>query len=132
MKKSIFSLFVFGAFLFSASSLDAQVTIKTNKKKTNKVYIKNNTSKNRVIKKNRNRIVVTKPNRPKVIVKKPNRVRPGYIWVQGYWKWNSYFGRYVWQRARWKKIKRGHYWNPGYWEQTPHGFFWIEGCWVLQ
>ena len=131
MKKSIFSLFVFGAFLFCSSSLDAQVTIKTNKKNTNKVYIKNNTSKNRVVKKNRKRIVIKKPNRPKVIVKKPNRVRPGYIWIQGYWKWNSYYGRYVWQRARWKKIKRGHYWNPGYWEQTPNGFFWIEGCWVL-
>ena len=60
-----------------------------------------------VVKRNRNRVVRVKPNRPKVIVKRPNRFRPGYVWVEGHWKWNSYVGRYVWQRARWKKIKRG-------------------------
>ena len=75
--------------------------------------------------------MVKKPKRPRVIVKRPNRLRPGYIWVEGYWKWNIYSGRYVWQRARWKKIRRGHDWVPGYWEITPNGFFWIEGYWTL-
>ena len=73
-----------------------------------------------------------KPNRPNRIVKRPNYNRPGYVWMQGYWEWNAFYGRYTWQKARWIKAKRNHYWVPGFWEITAGGFFWIEGYWVLE
>jgi len=135
MKKTIFNLILLvGVFLVSTTAY-CQVKVKTKKGYTKKVYVKknhHNYNQNRIIvKTNRNRVVVVKPNRPKVIVNRPNKLRSGYVWLEGYWKWNSYFGRYVWQKARWKRIKKGHHWVAGYWEETPNGFFWIEGCWAL-
>jgi len=84
------------------------------------------------VKTNRNRVVVSKPNRPRVIVNRPTYNRSGYVWVEGYWKWNVYYGEYTWQKASWKRIKRNHYWIPGFWEISPNGFFWIEGYWELE
>ena len=135
MKKTIFSLSLLIGILLVSTTADCQVKVKTKNRHTKKVHVKRNQHHNNhngvVIKTNRNRVVRAKPNRPKVIVKRPNRLRSGYVWVEGYWKWNSYFGRYIWQKARWKRIKRGHHWVVGYWEETPNGFFWIEGCWAL-
>jgi len=81
---------------------------------------------------NRNRVVVNKPNRPRVIVSRPNYNRVGYVWTEGYWVWNNFYGQYTWQKAKWRKIKRNHYWVPGFWEITLGGFFWVEGYWELE
>lgn len=131
MKKTIFKiLLVLGAFLFT------NLTYSQVKLKSNKVVVKKNKKNKKVILKGdkkvviNNPVVIKKPNRPKVIVKKPNRLRPGYVWVKGYWKWNNYLGRYVWKRARWTKIKRGHNWVSGYWEINSAGFFWVSGYWA--
>ena len=70
--------------------------------------------------------------RPRVIVNRPTYNRAGYIWVEGYWKWNVYYGSYTWQKARWKRVKRNHMWVPGFWEISPRGFFWVEGYWALE
>ena len=45
---------------------------------------------------------------------------------------DAYYGRYTWQKARWKRIKRNHIWIPGFWEVSSGGFFWIEGYWELE
>ena len=132
MKKSIFKiLLVLGSFLF-ANFTYSQVKLKSNKfinqhkkhKKNGKTVIISGPKVNI-----KNPVIVKKPKHPKVIVKKPKRLRPGYVWVSGYWKWNNYLGRYVWQRARWKKIRKGHNWVSGYWEIAPGGFIWVSGYW---
>ncbi|MAX05964.1 MAG: hypothetical protein CMD19_05960 [Flavobacteriales bacterium] len=139
MKNSFFSKILVVTFLFGGLSANAQVRVKTNTSNNNKkVVVKkdrsnyyNNRSRVRV-KNNRNRVVVNKPNRPHRVIKRPTFNRPGYIWIEGYWKWNAFFGRYTWQKARWMKIKRNHYWVPGFWEITPGGFFWVKGYWQLE
>jgi len=152
MKKTIFSKILVLIFLLGGLSVNAQVIIKTNKTSNNKTVVKKNNkkvvkkhNKNRgnkhittgasstkvIKKKNRHRIVTHKPNRPRVIVKRPNYHRQGYVWVEGYWRWNVFSGRYFWQKAKWKKIRANHYWVPGYWEIAPGGFFWVEGYWQV-
>jgi hypothetical protein len=134
MKKTIFSVFLLIGLFLASTTLQAQVKVKTNKRHSKKVHVKRNVHHHQnqgvVVKTNRHRVVINKPNRPHIIVKHPTRLRSGYVWVEGFWKWNSYFGRYIWQKARWKLNKRGHHWVVGYWEVTPGGFFWVEGCWA--
>ena len=138
MKNILFSKILIMIFLFVGFSLTAQVRVKTNKANNkNKVVIKKDRqtyNNKRVIKvkNNRNRVVVKKPMRPKVIIKRPNYNRPGYVWIQGHWKWSDFYGRYIWQRAKWVKVKRNHYWVPGFWDIYDGGYFWIEGYWKLE
>ena len=139
MKNSFFSKALVIIFLFGGLSANGQVRVKTNTSNNNKkVVVKTNRSNHHNdrggvrIKTNRHRVVVNKPNRPHVVVNRPTYNRRGYVWVEGYWKWNAFFGRYTWQKERWIKIKRNHYWAPGFWEITPGGFFWIEGYWKLE
>ena len=151
MKNSCFSKILVVIFFFGGLSVNvnAQVRIKTNTSKNNKNVVKKTRSNhhndrggvrvktNRYnrggvrVKTNRNRVVGHKPNRPHVIVNRPIYNRPGYLWIEGYWEWNAFYGRYTWQQARWKKIKRNHYWVPGFWEITAGGFFWVAGYWEL-
>lgn len=142
MKKTIFSKILLISLFLVGVSASAQVRVKTNKGRTNKkVVVKtnrgnhsnhNNSMQNVRVKTNRNRVVVSKPNRPRVIVNRPTYNKAGYIWVTGFWKWNVYYGRYTWQKARWKRVKRNHIWVPGFWETSPRGFFWVEGYWALE
>ena len=143
MKNAFFSKTLIIIFLFGGLSANGQVRVNTNNK--NKTVIKTNRSNHNNdrrgvynndrrgvrIKTNRNRVVVNRPNRPHVIVNRPTYNRPGYIWTEGYWEWNAFYGQYTWKQARWIKAKRNHYWVPGYWEITAGGFFWIEGYWEL-
>jgi hypothetical protein len=142
MKNSFFSMIIAVIFLFVGLSTNAQIRIKTNNTRSNNKIVKINKSKNRVIVKNKKnrvrvknnntRVVLNKPNRPRVKVRKPTFNRPGYFWAQGYWEWNSFYGRYFWKQARWIKQKRNHYWVPGFWEVNLAGFFWVQGYWELQ
>ena len=152
MKNSFFSKTLVIIFLFGGFSVNGQVKIKTDRSNKNKkVVVKTNRSNHdnrggvrvksnrfnyhndrRGVRTNRNRVVVSKPNRPKVIVNRPNYHRSGYHWAEGYWKWNSFYGQYTWQKAKWIKIKINHYWVPGFWEINPGGFFWVEGYWELE
>lgn len=156
MKNTFFSQIILFAFLFAGLFSNAQIRVKTNnqtgkkkiivKKNRSNSYnkgaikVKTNTTKptkihNRggvVVKTNRNRVVVNKPRRPRVIVKRPNYNRGGYVWQEGYWKWNAFYGQYTWQEARWVKAKRNHYWIPGFWEISAGGFFWVNGYWQLE
>ena len=138
MKKIIFSFtLLFGAALFIPQSSFAQVAIKSkHNNSTKKVVIKkSNRHKGVTVKSNPahhhpSRIVVVKPNRPKVIVKHPNRVRKNYIWVEGHWKWSSFYRDYIWIKGKWKRKRRGYHWAPGFWKGSLGGFVWIEGYWM--
>ena len=156
MKKPFFSQIILFTFLFAGLFANAQIRVKTNNQTGKKnIVVKKNRSnsynkgsvtvkKNKtkhpniydrggvIVKSNRNRVVVNKPRKPRIIVKRPNYNRKGYIWVDGYWKWNTFYGQYTWQKARWVKVKRNHYWIPGFWEITPGGFFWVNGYWQLE
>ena len=142
MKKTIFNKLLLIALFLVAVTASAQVRVKTNKGRTNmKAVVKtnrgnhsnhHNNRQNVRVKTNKNRVVVSKPNRPRVIVNRPTYNRSGYVWVEGYWKWNVYYGSYTWQNARWKRVKRNHMWVPGFWEISPRGFFWVDGYWALE
>jgi hypothetical protein len=59
----------------------------------------------------------------------PPHEHPGWVWHQGYHRWDGH--AYVWvpgsyveppyERARW---------IPGHWDSTPRGYIWVEGHWV--
>lgn len=136
MKNSFFSKALVLIFLFGGFSTNAQVRVKTNRIYNNKKDLttkRSNLYNKRVrVKNNSSRIVFSKPNRPKVILNRPNFNRHGYIWINGCWKWNTFYGRYTWQKARWVKLKRNHFWVPGFWKINLGGFFWVKGYWQLE
>jgi hypothetical protein len=56
---------------------------------------------------------------------------PGYIWVPGYWAWDSYIG-YYWVPGTWVLVPfPGALWTPGYWAWSDGVFVWYEGYWGL-
>ena len=96
MKNILFSKILIMTFLFAGLSVMAQVRVKTNKVNKKKAIIKKdrqiyNNKRGVKVKTNRNRVVVAKPKRPKVIIKRPSYNRPGYVWVQGHWKWSNFY-----------------------------------------
>ena len=137
MKKIVFSfILLFAVVLFLPQSSFAQVVIKSKQTKTNKQVVIKKTNRNRGVtvksrptKHHPSRVVVVKPNRPKVIIKHPNRVRRNYIWMEGHWKWNSFYRDYIWIKGKWMHKRRGHHWHPGFWEVSLNGFIWVEGYW---
>ncbi len=61
----------------------------------------------------------------------PRRVvvvqRPGYIWVDGYYRWNG--NRYVWRDGYYERQRANHVYRPGRWERRGNGHVWVEGRW---
>ncbi len=53
---------------------------------------------------------------------------PGYIWVEGYHRWD---GRgYVWMPGRWQRPPYAHAtWVPGRWERDGRGWYFVDGHW---
>jgi len=53
---------------------------------------------------------------------------PGYVWIQGYWRWG---GRgYAWAPGYWVRPPRpAAVWVPGHWVSTPSGYYWRAGHW---
>jgi hypothetical protein len=46
-------------------------------------------------------------------------VRPGYVWIPGYWRWRN--ARYVWVGGYWEHGRPGYRWYPPRWEGCgPH------------
>lgn len=52
----------------------------------------------------------------------------GYVWVEGYHRWD---GRgYVWVPGRWAVPPRSRaVWVPGHWDRDNRGYFWVQGRW---
>ena len=78
---------------------------------------------------NRGNLVKRRMLRPKNYIPRPVNARPGYVWIEGYWKWSAFYGTYIWVDGMWETDRPGYVWVPGYWESTPYGYFWIEGYW---
>ncbi len=53
-----------------------------------------------------------------------------YVWVPGYWAWDSDRGSYIWVSGCWRAAPPDRYWMPGYWYQTAQGWEWVAGFWA--
>jgi hypothetical protein len=79
---------------------------------------------------------VVEPAHPEVVraAPPPPRVeeapapRPGFVWVNGHWKWAH--GDYVWEPGHWKEVRVGYHWVAGHWAERGAGWVWVEGHWA--
>jgi WXXGXW repeat (2 copies) len=56
-------------------------------------------------------------------------VRRGYVWQDGYYRWNGY--RYVWVGGRSVRAPYARAaWASGRWERQHRGYYWVPGHWV--
>jgi hypothetical protein len=52
----------------------------------------------------------------------------GYVWIQGYHRWNG--SKYVWVPGKWVVPPRpGTVWVPPRWVQRPGGYVFVPGHW---
>ena len=54
--------------------------------------------------------------------------RPGYIWANGYWRWDG--RRYIAARGHWEPMRAGYRYVHPHWEQRRDGWHWRAGVWV--
>lgn len=63
-----------------------------------------------------------------IIERRPIAPGPGYVWVDGFHRWDG--ARYVWVGGHWMMPpRRGGVWVAGHWRHTPGGYVWVEGHW---
>jgi hypothetical protein len=70
---------------------------------------------------------------PAMIQETPPAERPQgdqYVWVPGYWAWDSDRNGYIWVSACWRAAPPNTYWVPGYWARTSGGWVWVAGFWA--
>jgi hypothetical protein len=70
---------------------------------------------------------------PADIVENPAAERPKgseYVWIPGYWAWDTERTDYVWVSGCWRVPPTGMSWMPGYWNKVPHGWQWVAGFWI--
>jgi hypothetical protein len=53
-----------------------------------------------------------------------------FVWVPGYWSWDSDRNNYIWVTACWRAAPPNMYWVPGYWSPAPGGWEWVAGFWT--
>lgn len=66
---------------------------------------------------------------PPVVIEHPGpRPHAGWVWINGYHRWD---GRaYVWVHGRWAAPPYPHaVWVDGHWRHAPGGWYWVEGHW---
>ena len=79
--------------------------------------------------------VVAPTQPPANIVENPPADKPvgdQYVWIPGYWAWDSERNDYIWVSGCWRAAPPGRYWVPGYWSQTGMGWEWVPGFWAQQ
>ncbi|CAG9263555.1 YXWGXW repeat-containing protein [Burkholderia cepacia] len=60
--------------------------------------------------------------------RRPPPPRPhGYIWTDGFWRWQR--GRYIWVPGRWVARRPGRRWVPGYWRRQGQVWIYVDGTW---
>jgi hypothetical protein len=53
---------------------------------------------------------------------------PGYIWIEGYHRWDG--NRFVWTQGRWERPPHPRaVWVAGHWNHDGRGYYWVEGRW---
>ncbi|MGA2172850.1 MAG: hypothetical protein ABSG82_07555 [Sedimentisphaerales bacterium] len=70
---------------------------------------------------------------PANIIENPPAERPTgdqFVWVPGYWAWDSERNGYIWVSGCWRAAPPSRYWVPGYWSKTDMGWEWVPGFWA--
>ena len=70
---------------------------------------------------------------PTDIIENPAAKRPKsseYVWIPGYWAWDTERTDYVWVSGCWRMPPLGMSWIPGYWNKVPQGWQWVAGFWI--
>ena len=53
--------------------------------------------------------------------------RGGYVWADGYWRWNGH--RYFWVDGRWVRARHGWHWVPDHWVAAGPRWHFVPGHW---
>ncbi len=53
-----------------------------------------------------------------------------YVWVPGYWGWDSDRNDFIWVSACWRVAPPNMRWVPGYWTAVSAGWEWVPGFWT--
>ena len=64
---------------------------------------------------------------PAPLVENVAVVRPGHVWIPGYWRWNGY--RYGWVGGYWGPSRIGYYYSPSVWVRGGLGWRFHAGYW---
>ena len=70
---------------------------------------------------------------PANIMENPPSDKPAggqFVWVPGYWAWDSERNNYIWVSGCWRAALPNMYWVPGYWAKVPDGWEWVAGFWA--
>lgn len=59
---------------------------------------------------------------------RPPSPGPGFVWIEGYWRWAA--GEYHWVPGQWARAEAGRTWIPGHWQQRGRRWVWIPGRWT--
>ncbi|EDT03079.1 conserved hypothetical protein [Burkholderia ambifaria IOP40-10] len=60
--------------------------------------------------------------------RRPPPPRPqGYVWTDGYWRWQR--GHYIWVSGRWVARRPGRRWVSGYWRRQGPVWVYVDGTW---
>ncbi len=53
-----------------------------------------------------------------------------FVWVPGYWAWDSDRSGYIWVSGCWRAAPPDMNWVPGYWAKAAGGWQWVAGFWT--
>ena len=70
---------------------------------------------------------------PDDITEEPADEKPessDYIWIPGYWAWDTERSDYVWVSGCWRIAPADMAWIPGYWSKVSDGWQWVSGFWI--
>ncbi|MCC6547914.1 hypothetical protein IT570_12180 [Candidatus Sumerlaeota bacterium] len=70
---------------------------------------------------------------PAALKEMPPAERPDgsqYVWVPGYWAWDTDRVDYIWVSACWRVAPPNMYWVPGYWRANGPVWEWVPGFWA--
>ena len=70
--------------------------------------------------------VTVAPPTPRVVAVPPPRA--GYVWADGYWRWNGH--RHVWVDGHWVHARPGWRWVPDHWVAAGPRWHFVPGRWV--
>lgn len=57
-------------------------------------------------------------------------VRPGYVWVPGYWRWDGRVHRHVWVTGYYVRARRGYRYVPAHWVHEGPVWRFHAGYWA--
>jgi hypothetical protein len=87
----------------------------------NVIIVKKRTAKTHVVK--------ARPIARQVVLK-PSSIKVGYVWTEGYWKWNNRSKTYIWINGKVVRKKKNKVWMNGRWTKKSGGYYYDRGHWA--